>query len=190
MNPSPLLIPRNLQILHPDKNERNATKAEPRCTAGTQSLLAVTFLCLVFAGVASAQEQARTFKIPFHSVNNLILLDAKVNGKPAALLLDTGAQFAMVDPHAIGLVVNLRAFELATRGARGEYVKHIAELDLGGFHWTLISFCQRLHGTDNRNNFVAASPLSSRMHRRCPLEIVRGYELDILPSATLALRGH
>ncbi len=53
-------------------------------------------LLLLFAGVASPQEQHRTFRIPFHSVNGLILLDAKVNGVPAVLLFDTGASRTVV----------------------------------------------------------------------------------------------
>ncbi len=46
---------------------------------------------LLFAGVASPQELHRTFAVPFHVTNGVILLDATVNGKPAVMLLDTGA---------------------------------------------------------------------------------------------------
>ena len=52
-------------------------------------------LCLLIffllSPIARAQ-QTKTYTVPFHSVNGLILLDAKVNGKPAVLLLDTGAE--------------------------------------------------------------------------------------------------
>jgi len=44
------------------------------------SLLAAT---VFFAGVSSAQEQRHTYRIPFHTVNGVVLLDAKVNDKPA-----------------------------------------------------------------------------------------------------------
>ena len=64
----------------------------------------------------------------------MILLDGEVNGKPAALLLDTGAQFTLVSVKAANLVVNLHTFEMTAHGARGEYVKHRAVLDLSGFH--------------------------------------------------------
>lgn len=37
---------------------------------------ALLFMLLLFAGVASAQEQPRTFKVPFHTVRGMILLDA------------------------------------------------------------------------------------------------------------------
>lgn len=51
--------------------------------------------------LALAQEH-RTFTVPFHTVKDLILLDATVNGKPASLLLDTGANNSIVDVHSAG----------------------------------------------------------------------------------------
>lgn len=38
-----------------------------------------------------ASRQDRTFRVPFTDEHGLILLDLKVNEKPAVLLLDTGA---------------------------------------------------------------------------------------------------
>src|SRR5258708_34879668 len=67
----------------------------PRSRTNTRTILLLTLL-LLFAGVASPQEQHRTFRIPFHSVNGLILLDAKVNGVPVVLLFDTGASRTVV----------------------------------------------------------------------------------------------
>jgi len=46
---------------------------------------------LLFAGVASPQEQRRVFRIPFQAVNGLLLLDMKLNGKAAVMVLDTGS---------------------------------------------------------------------------------------------------
>jgi hypothetical protein len=89
-------------------------------------LVAVWLLALLlFASVASAQEQRRTFRVPFHTVNGMIMLDAEVNGKPAVLLLDTGADFTLVSPQASGLsAVKLRALTATkTTGANGEYVE-------------------------------------------------------------------
>ena len=61
---------------------------------------------LLFVGVASAQvlgpEQRRTFRVPFHSVNSLILLEGQLNGKPAVFLLDTGANNSIVDARSAG----------------------------------------------------------------------------------------
>jgi Aspartyl protease len=42
----------------------------------------------------------RTFTVPFRNVNGVILLDAKVNDKPAVLLLDTGAGLTVLSPDA------------------------------------------------------------------------------------------
>jgi predicted aspartyl protease len=50
----------------------------------------------LFAGVASAQQQSHTFRVQFHSVDDLILLDVNVNGKPAVMLLDTGANVTLL----------------------------------------------------------------------------------------------
>ena len=58
---------------------------------------------LLFACVASPQEQPRTFRVTFHTVNGLILLDATVNGKPQTFILDTGAQVSLLDRSLAGL---------------------------------------------------------------------------------------
>lgn len=87
---------------------------------------------------ASAQEQQpRTFRIPFHSVNGMVLLDAEVNGKPAVLLLDTGADFTLISPQASGLSkARLRALTATqTTGANGEYVKARVDLKLAEQRW-------------------------------------------------------
>ena len=94
-------------------------------------------MVLAFAGAASAQEQPRACRVPFHSVNGMILLDAVVNGKRAALLLDTGADFTLISPEASGLpAVKLRTLTATkTTGANGEYVKARADLRLAERHW-------------------------------------------------------
>ena len=42
-----------------------------------------------------AQQTAKTYRVPFRSVSDLVLLDLKVNGKPAVLMLDTGANISL-----------------------------------------------------------------------------------------------
>ena len=42
--------------------------------------------------------------LPFRSVRSLILVDAKVNGRSAALLLDTGANHTIISPKVCGSV--------------------------------------------------------------------------------------
>ena len=67
----------------------------------------------------------------------MILLDATVNDKPAALLLDTGANFTLISPEASGLSsVKLNKLTATkTIGANGEYVKSRVDLRLAERHW-------------------------------------------------------
>ena len=83
-----------------------------------------------------AQQPAKTFRVPFHSVNGMILLDATVNGKPATLLLDTGANLTIVSPQLCDVNTRLRALTATkTTGAEGEYVKGRVDLRLANRHW-------------------------------------------------------
>jgi hypothetical protein len=91
---------------------------------------------LLFAGAVSAQEQHRTFSVPFHTAGSMILVDATVNGKPAVLLLDTGADFTIISSQASGLAAKLDALKATkTTGANGEYVKARVDLRLSERHW-------------------------------------------------------
>src|SRR5215467_4689698 len=93
-------------------------------------------LLLVLLLAAPFQVHAQTFRVPFHSAGGMILLDGQVNGKPAVLLLDTGADFTLISPEASGLTAKLGALK-ATKptGANGEYVKGRADLRLAERHW-------------------------------------------------------
>lgn len=65
----------------------------------------------------------------------MILLDGQVNGKRAALLLDTGADNALIRPEAAGVTAKLRALSSTnTMGANGEYVKGRVDLRLAERH--------------------------------------------------------
>jgi hypothetical protein len=68
-------------------------------------------LFLLLATPLYAQESPRTFRVPFHSVNGMILLDATVNDKPAVLLLDTGADNSIVSPDVAGIKAKLDALK-------------------------------------------------------------------------------
>lgn len=48
--------------------------------------------------------RTETVLLPFRSVHSLILIDAKVNGNPATLLLDTGANNTIIDAKIYGNV--------------------------------------------------------------------------------------
>lgn len=74
-NPAALLNLRKLLNLRSATTATAATIARVGYTLGTLSVL----LALLFAAVTPAQE--RTFRVPFHSVNGMIPLDAKVNGQ-------------------------------------------------------------------------------------------------------------
>ena len=78
-------------------------RSERRSKRG-KHLLGLLVLVALLRGVATAQNvgQPRTFTVPFHSVNGMVLLDATVNGKPAVLLLDTGADATILSPQASG----------------------------------------------------------------------------------------
>ena len=55
----------------------------------------------LFCLPAHAQER-KAFTVPFHDVKSLIVLDAQVNGKKVALVLDTGAMQTQLDRKAAG----------------------------------------------------------------------------------------
>jgi hypothetical protein len=88
---------------------------------------------LLFTGVASAEEQHRVFRIPFHTVNAMILLDVKVNGNAAKLVLDTGSAVTIVSPKGYG-ETQVRSHSLSEDDAGPGYVglaKHMrADLKL------------------------------------------------------------
>lgn len=65
------------------------------------------------------------------------MVDATVNGKPAVLLLDTGADFTIISLEASGLTtVKVRALTAnKSTGANGEYVKSRVDLRLAERHW-------------------------------------------------------
>lgn len=65
--------------------------------------IAVVLASLLLCSLSFAQEKPeapkpehRVFTVPFHTVNGLILLDVKVNGKPAVMLMDVGANVTLL----------------------------------------------------------------------------------------------
>lgn len=78
----------------------------------------------MLCAIAPAQEQRRTFRLPFHSVNGMILLD-------------TGSDFTLISPQASGMsTVKLRMLTATkTTGANGEYVRSRVDLRLAERHW-------------------------------------------------------
>jgi hypothetical protein len=70
------------------------------CVFRSFFLLLVLLSPLAFAQSCHPRIAAvpRTFTVPFRNVNGVILLDAKVNDRPAVLLLDTGAGLTVLSP--------------------------------------------------------------------------------------------
>lgn len=52
---------------------------------------------------SAAGASTRTFRVPFHTVNGMILLDATVNDNTAKLILDTGSNVTIVSPQMFSL---------------------------------------------------------------------------------------
>ena len=82
--------------------------------------------------IPQAHAQERTFRVPFHSVIGLILLEATVNGKPAVLLLDTGADNSIIAPQVADVSANLSPLKAGNgAGASGDYTKAKVDLRFG-----------------------------------------------------------
>jgi gag-polyprotein putative aspartyl protease len=77
--------------------------------------------------------RTETVLLPFRSVHSLILIDAKVNGNPATLVLDTGANNTIIDSRMYG---NLRApsVEPVSKGPGviGNALRLRADLEISG----------------------------------------------------------
>ena len=73
----------------------------------------ILILLLLAAGPGSAQPGV--VRVPFRAVNSLILVEAKVNGRPVTLLLDTGANKTILNAKAYG-IAHLPASQPVNRG--------------------------------------------------------------------------
>jgi hypothetical protein len=74
-----------------------------------------------------------TVLLPFRSLHSLILVDAKVNGNPATLLLDTGANNTIISAEMYGNVPAPR-LELASKGPGivGNALRLRVDLEIAG----------------------------------------------------------
>jgi hypothetical protein len=66
---------------------------------------ALAAFALLFPPPAAAGPE--TVLLPFRSVHSMLLIDAKVNGDPVILLLDTGANSTILDVKAYGKTLTL-----------------------------------------------------------------------------------
>lgn len=74
-------------------------------------------LALLLCPPAHGQERT-AYTVPFHTVRGLILLDGKLNDKPATFLLDTGANNSVMDYRAAGFD-SLKLDALRSTGSAG-----------------------------------------------------------------------
>jgi len=72
-------------------------------------------LILLLLAARPGSAQPGVVRVPFRSVNSLILVEAIVNGRPATLLLDTGANKTILNAKAYG-IAHLRARQPVHRG--------------------------------------------------------------------------
>jgi Aspartyl protease len=101
--------------------------------ASRKNLLATVLLLCVVAGAGTAASQV---EIPFRQDvrNKLIFLDARINGKPALLLMDCGATITIVNARLLEIGDwDLRASKFSTEGPGfgGEAKWADADLALG-----------------------------------------------------------
>ena len=69
----------------------------------------LALLAVLLADVMSAQEQPHVYRMHFHQTHGRIVLDVTLDGKPAALLFDTGSSmtFSLARPgHPLILVID------------------------------------------------------------------------------------
>ena len=89
---------------------------------------------VLFLAVSLHAQEHRTFTVPFHTVHGMILLDGQINGKPATLLLDTGANVSIVDYRVAGFpALKLDALRSTGKtGAEGSCASHeVSKISLG-----------------------------------------------------------
>ena len=101
-------------------------------------------LVVLLLAVSLHAQERRTFVVPFHIARGMILLDGQVNGKPAVLLLDTGANNSIVDYRAAGFpALKLDALRSAGKtGAEGDCLtREIPKLSLGLRSWLVRRTC-------------------------------------------------
>jgi hypothetical protein len=112
------------------------------------------FLLVVILLAIPLHAQEKALRVPFRSVNGLILIDAKVNDNAAKLVLDTGSASTIITPKMVGelqlenhslgeqanepgflgLAKHMRADVKLADGARFSVVVSVMSLDDAGKH--------------------------------------------------------
>lgn len=112
---------------------RHASNSHTRSRA---SRLLVLFVLLLLPLPNRAHPEVST--VPFHTVETFILVQAKVNGNPATLLLDTGANRTIVSTRIYGNAqLNLQRIRQNPKGPglAGESLRLRADVVLANHVW-------------------------------------------------------
>ena len=101
-------------ILAAAHRERLRRSARNRTIARVSCFLALFLLLL---NPLPNRARPAVLKVPFHTVQSMILIEGKVNGNPATFLLDTGANHTIISARAYGHVdFDLHRLPQNTRG--------------------------------------------------------------------------
>lgn len=89
------------------------------------------------AAVLPSSGQPRTLRVAFQYATGLgsLLVHARINGKGAMLILDTGASHIIVRPALLGIAAGAPARPVEGSGILGDAVGQEVTLELGGQVW-------------------------------------------------------
>ena len=96
----------------------------------SRSLAAILIVIALLASPSCANTE--TVLLPFCSMRSLILVDAKVDGKPATFLLDTGANNTIINAKMYGNVQAPRIDGVSGPGIVGNALRLRVDLEIGG----------------------------------------------------------
>lgn len=102
------------------------------------SQAALLFLLALLLPAAAAAQEALEVPFELHRARRAMLVEARVNGKPVMLIVDTGATHTVLAPEAVGLrEMDLKLAQVAGNapGMRGEATWARADLRLGEITW-------------------------------------------------------
>lgn len=73
---------------------------------------------------------ALTVTIPFHSEENLVIIKVFVDGRPASLILDTGAESTFLTPEAVGMTNTVGVSRFQSNAQTAKSVSRNASISL------------------------------------------------------------
>jgi len=116
---------------HKDDWMRRLARLIGLCRA-VGAYLVVPLLVLLFGAQPPALAKPRVVLLPYRSANGLILVEAKVNGNPVTLVMDTGANHTIIDARSCGFGA-VPGFDVNTRGVgiSGNALRLRVDLEVG-----------------------------------------------------------